>query len=131
MFTCRFPRFSELALLLPNTDIELEVFGKPAFDLVHRARKNDPDSVATNDIVWSYTAPRKCGGGSINIKLHAKDENWTRTTLGPSGPDDIPQAMIGLNAGLLSYRNWGDPIIFSSLFVIRFFSLFSTLLTDS
>ncbi|KAF7972892.1 hypothetical protein HWV62_16692 [Athelia sp. TMB] len=94
------PLFSELALLLPNTDIELEVFGKPAFDLVHQARKNYPDSIATNDIVWSYTAPRKCGGGSINIKLHAKDENWTRTTLGPSGPDDIPQAMVGLNAGL-------------------------------
>ncbi|KZP24904.1 hypothetical protein FIBSPDRAFT_929497 [Athelia psychrophila] len=114
------PLFSELALLLPNTDIELVVFGKPAYDLVHKARKSYPGSIATNDIVWSYTAPRKCGGGSIKIKLSSKDEIWSRTSLGDNGPDNVPDAMVGLNAGLFNYRSWEDPILFSTIIDIPF-----------
>lgn len=93
------------------------MFGKPARDLVLKARQKYLGSNATNDVVWSYTAPRKCGGGSIKIKLHSKDENWSRSDLG-----DAPDAMIGLNAGLLNYRSWSDPILFSALFVVPFYS---------
>lgn len=106
--------FSELTLLLPNTDIELVVFGKAGYNLVRLAKKEYRGSIATNDIVWNYTAPRKSGGGSINIRIHSATEDWTRTVV-MSGSK--PDAMVGLNAGILSYHSWGDPIIFSTMFV--------------
>ncbi|KZP24589.1 hypothetical protein FIBSPDRAFT_918746 [Athelia psychrophila] len=114
------PLFSELALLLPNTDIELLIFGKPAHDLAHKARKSHPGSIASNDIVWSYTAPLECGGGSINIRLYSKAENWTRSALGATKLEHVPDAMVGLNAGILNYRSWRDPILMSAFESIPF-----------
>lgn len=98
-------RFSELALLLPNTHIEFTVFGKPAYDLVKTARRSHPSSLATQDIVWSYTAPKRTGGGSINIRLYSKEEYWTVPGV-EKGDIKIPDAIIATNAGLLSYPPW-------------------------
>ena len=108
-------RFSELALLLPNTNIQLVLFGKAGCDLVRLASSEYHGSVATNDIVWDYTAPRKSGGGSIKIKIYSKGEIWNRD-VAESGP--LPDVMVGLNAGILSYRTWAETVLFSTLFVI-------------
>jgi hypothetical protein len=99
-------RFSELALLLPCTDITLIVFGKPAFELVKKAHKSRKVSLATRETVWSYTAPGSTGGSSINIKLYSKSEYWTVDVLEELKPD----ALIGLNAGLATYNRWAEPI---------------------
>jgi hypothetical protein len=40
--TDSYGRLSELALLLPGMDITFFVFGKPAFELVKKAKKNPP-----------------------------------------------------------------------------------------
>ncbi|KAF8579872.1 hypothetical protein K439DRAFT_1648355 [Ramaria rubella] len=109
------PLFSELAFLLPNTDTTLTLFGQPVYDLVHEARKHFPGSLATQSTVWSYTAPKQTGRGSISIKLYAEAETWTKQVLLNARGNDSPHAMIGLNAGLLSYTAWGDPIMFNVL----------------
>jgi hypothetical protein len=111
VFTTIF-RFSELALLLPNTDITLIFFGKAAYDLVHNARKNHTGSLATKDVVWSYTAPKKTGGGSIDIQLYSGSENWNRGIVADGA---MPDVIVGLNAGLFSYSTWNEPIIFSAM----------------
>ena len=120
-------RFSELALLLPNTDIQLVFFGKPGYDLVHWARKEYPGCIATNDIVWNYTAPRKSGGGSIKIQIHSKDENWNRNVAQSS----LPDVMVGLNAGIMAYHTWAEVVLISTLFVVPGFSFRLCLLTFS
>ncbi|TFY73667.1 hypothetical protein EWM64_g10345 [Hericium alpestre] len=109
------PLFSELALLLPNTHIDLTMFGKAAYDLVRMARKTKAGSVAAKDTVWSYTAPKVVGGGSIDVRLHAEGENWSRTVVENevTGEVTMPDALIGLNAGLISYSTWQEPLMCS------------------
>jgi hypothetical protein len=99
-------RFSELALLLPCTNITFIVFGKPAFELVNIAHMRHKGSLATKETVWSYTAPESTGGSSIEIKLYSKSESWTKHVLEELKPD----ALIGLNAGLLTYPAWKAPL---------------------
>jgi hypothetical protein len=95
-------RFSELALLLPCTDITLIFFGRTVPDLVRKARRSHPGSLATNDTVWSYTAPEVAGSGSIKIKLYSKSEHWIPGVLKHHKPD----ALVGLNSGLFTYDAW-------------------------
>ncbi|KIM34991.1 hypothetical protein M413DRAFT_14796 [Hebeloma cylindrosporum] len=57
------------------------------------AHKNYQGSLATQDTVWSYTAPQATGGGSIEIKLYSKIESWTADVLKALKPD----ALIGIN----------------------------------
>jgi hypothetical protein len=109
-------RFSELALLLPNTDITMVIFGQAVFDLVRVAKKEKLGSLATRDIVWSYNAPKKSGGGSIEIKLHSHQASWTRETVLIN--QNKPDAMIGCNAGIFSYAGWEDPVVFSHMYVL-------------
>jgi len=99
-------RFSELALLLPCSDITFIVFGEPTFDLVKKAHENHKDSLATKAVVWSYTAPQTTGNGSINIKLYSKSKYWTKDVLKELKPD----VLVGLNAGLIIYSKWVEPV---------------------
>ncbi|TFY75017.1 hypothetical protein EWM64_g8996 [Hericium alpestre] len=112
------PLFSELALLLPNTHIDLVVYGKAAYDLVQMARKDFPQSIATRDIVWSYTAPKKTGGGSIEIRLAGDSDTWSRHDI--IDERKRPDALLGLNAGLLSYTTWSEPMQLSHILSIPF-----------
>jgi hypothetical protein len=102
-------RFSELALLLPRTDITLIFFGRSAFNLVHEARAKHPDSLAAKDIVWSYTAPEVAGGGSVDIKLYSKSIHWDMDVT----QDSIPDVLVGLNAGLMTYSEWKSPLVYA------------------
>jgi len=111
------PLFSELALLLPYTDIKLVFFGEPVQNLVQQAKKDLPGSLATKNIVWSYTAPEETGKGSIEIELYSEGASWTR--LVPAN-ERVPDAMVGLNAGLVSYRGWSEPILMSAILGIPF-----------
>ncbi|TFK73086.1 hypothetical protein BDN72DRAFT_762426 [Pluteus cervinus] len=112
------PIFSELALLLPHTDLTITIFGKAAYNLIQLAKQSYPNSIAAKNPVWEYTAPDSVGGSTININLYDKAENWTRQAI--VDEDKFPDAMIGLNAGLLSDNNWGDPMMFSALLEIPF-----------
>ncbi|KAJ7040084.1 hypothetical protein C8F04DRAFT_882725, partial [Mycena alexandri] len=64
------PLFSELALLLPNTHINLTVFSPAMHSLLAYAEQCYPRPIAAREgPVWEYTAPRATGGGSITISL--------------------------------------------------------------
>jgi hypothetical protein len=74
------------------------------------AHKRHTGSLATKKTVWRYTAPESTGGGSIEIKLYSKSEHWTEDVLEELKPD----ALVGLNAGLISYGAW-IPLLSASL----------------
>jgi hypothetical protein len=86
-------------------------------DLVKIAQKRYPGSLATKDTVWSYTAPKETGGGSISIKLWAEAEMWTRAVLDVG---EYPDAIVAINAGLCAYESWSDPIYISAVCVCTF-----------
>lgn len=118
------PRFSELALLLPNTHINLTVFSPATHALLGHAHQRYPRSIAAREgPVWEYTAPQRTGGGSIAISLYhapplpsaARELNlrpftgvWQRSVmmLAPKDPD----ALVALNAGILSYSTWHEVV---------------------
>ena len=89
-----------------------------AHDLVKIARERYPGSLATKDTVWSYTAPKETGGGSISIKLWAEAEMWTRAVL--DEVEEYPDAIVAINAGLCAYDSWCDPIFISAVCVSTF-----------
>ncbi|KAJ7258375.1 hypothetical protein B0H12DRAFT_442969 [Mycena haematopus] len=109
------PLFSELALLLPNTHINLTAFSPAAHVLLKRAKQRYPRSIAAREgPVWEYTAPRLTGGGSIAISLYQAppippfNGVWQNSVLehAPKKPD----ALVALNAGILSYSTWYEVV---------------------
>ncbi|KAJ7290689.1 hypothetical protein C8J57DRAFT_1276299, partial [Mycena rebaudengoi] len=127
------PLFSELALLLPNTHINLTVFSPAAHDLLGHAKQHYPRSIAARDgPVWEYTAPRSTGGGCIAISLyHAPPRPlnvplqlrpftgvWecSLMMLAPKDPD----ALVALNVGILSYNTWYEVVSCAAMANIPF-----------
>ncbi|KAJ6560598.1 hypothetical protein DFH09DRAFT_1083469 [Mycena vulgaris] len=65
-------RFSQLALLLANTHINLATLSPTVQALIAQAEQRYPRSIAAHDgPVWEYTAPRDVGGGSVVISLYS------------------------------------------------------------
>ncbi|KAJ7688992.1 hypothetical protein B0H17DRAFT_1202605 [Mycena rosella] len=95
------PLFSELALLIPNTDIVMTFFG-PACKRLRdiAAAKIYAGSLATKSTVFSYTAPSVLGGSTLNIKISGLNRYGLEAT------DDRPDALISENAGLFAYTTW-------------------------
>ncbi|KAJ7601124.1 hypothetical protein C8J56DRAFT_768378 [Mycena floridula] len=108
------PLFSELALLLPNHDIKMVLFGHGVEKLITEAKKHPNSLVAkasnTNPI-FAYDAPPECGSGKISIYIYRASPTWhPRDQLGSSSPFGTPDALIACNAGLGSYQGW-HPVI--------------------
>lgn len=111
-------RFSELALLLPHTDIKLVLFGMAVKNLVDKAKKSHPKSLAGKASpptpVFEYTAPEQNGSGTIQIFLHREHKEWS-----PADADaklskyGKPDAMVALNAGLGTYNTWNPLIVWT------------------
>lgn len=118
-------RFSESALLCPNTIITITLFGSAVKDLV-AASASRPNSLVSKhhgkpisddrkdtigaDIIWTYTAPEKTGGGKVDIRLCPwPDGIWTRDHLMTSYVPP-PDVILGLNAGLNSYVEWQEVV---------------------
>ncbi|KZS88092.1 hypothetical protein SISNIDRAFT_460149 [Sistotremastrum niveocremeum HHB9708] len=118
------PLFSELALLLPSTDITLIFFGNAVAKLIHRAQREHSNSLATREVVWEYKAPEISGGGSLKIQLHSKSGIWSAATFErPDREIDLkgfPDALVGLNAGIVTYPEWTQPVNFAATFDIPF-----------
>ncbi|KAL0955321.1 hypothetical protein HGRIS_004205 [Hohenbuehelia grisea] len=114
------PLFSEIALLIPDADLDLTFFGKTTYDLVQRARRESPGSLATRDVVWEYTAPRKLGGSSLTVRLSSDSEAWGGEALQSHNPLYKVDAVIACNAGLGAYQTWYEPIVFCDMTNIPF-----------
>ncbi|KAG2146546.1 uncharacterized protein EDB93DRAFT_1104316 [Suillus bovinus] len=104
------PLFSELALLLPHTDIKMTFFGIAVHSIVSKAKKNSIVMKAKqNEPIYTYTSPASCGASTLSIFLHGDHENWDPRL--PLLLNSKPDAIVGLNAGLTSYPEWQFVIL--------------------
>ena len=111
-------RFSELALLLPHTDIELVFFGPGVHDIVQQSRQF-PQSLAAQTSypkkpIYTYVSPNALGASSLNVYLHGRSEYWNPDELAESNIP-TPDAVIAANAGLTSYPAWAPVILFAHM----------------
>ncbi|KAI6132668.1 hypothetical protein EDD17DRAFT_1763396 [Pisolithus thermaeus] len=105
------PLFSELALLLPYTDIKLTMYGTAVYNLVQQAKKGSVAMKAKRNLpVYTYTSPSSMGGSTLAIFLHGEHENWDPRV--PSMTNNLPDAIVAANAGLLSYKGWQGVILY-------------------
>ncbi|KAJ6510703.1 hypothetical protein C8R45DRAFT_892226 [Mycena sanguinolenta] len=95
------PLFSELALLIPNTDITITFVGQASKKLCDIAGKKYPKSLATRTTVFDYTAPQSLGGSTLRVKINGRADLYD-----PAVMDDKPHAIIAENAGLFAYMTW-------------------------
>jgi hypothetical protein len=102
-------RFGELALLLPNTDIDILMFGKCPYDIARQAK---PHALAAQKYAYEYRAPDQCGSGSIRIQLYKTAPVWDPVDILPQ--EMIPDVMIGLNAGMSTYGETWGPVFSAS-----------------
>ncbi|KAJ7675630.1 hypothetical protein DFH06DRAFT_663438 [Mycena polygramma] len=102
------PIFAELALLLPQHDVDLVLFGPCVYYLGREGVKPEhrssligrfvPDSRVP---IFTYDAPEACGSGSIRVLLHTETKHWTISGLPTYGSE--PDAILACNAGLFTY----------------------------
>ncbi|TDL26530.1 hypothetical protein BD410DRAFT_524864 [Rickenella mellea] len=109
------PVFGELALLLPNTDIEIVMFGPSLYDIVKKAKSR---SLASREFVYEYRAPDECGSGSVRIRLHKKSALWDPVEDFSRVP--MPDVIIGLDSGISSYPSWHNIVGVSRALSIPF-----------
>ena len=103
--------FSELALLLPYTDIKLTFFGYAVHKIVQKANKKSIAAKAKQkEPVYTYRSPASMGQSTLAIYLDGDHENWDPRFA--SITDNLPDAIVALNAGLLSYKTWASVILF-------------------
>jgi hypothetical protein len=93
--------FGELALLFPNTDIDIVMFGSSAYNVTRQAR---PSAIAAQKYAYEFRAPEQCGSGSIRIQLYKESAIWDPIDILPRKM--IPDALIGLNAGMSTFATW-------------------------
>lgn len=100
--------FSELALLLPNTDVDIMMFGQRVYDITQHAK---PPALAAQEYVCEYQAPKQCGSGSIRIQLYKMSPIWDPLDI--LSREMTPDVLIGLNAGISMYETW-NPVFSTS-----------------
>ncbi|KAK6992262.1 zinc finger MYND domain-containing protein 15 [Favolaschia claudopus] len=111
------PVFGELALLYPNADLDLVMFGETTKQSVERAKARGL-AKADRPCVFEYTAPEACGAGTVRVFI---DSNPSYTYYRPSRErSEHPDAIVGLNAGLGSYVSWQHVLLGSMEFDIPF-----------
>lgn len=101
------PIFSELALLVPNTDITIVFIGAAVRTLVLRARSTNPLSPAALATTFSYRAPASLGGSTFTAKLYSQGEEYPME-LEQNGLN-IPDA-VATNAGIATYPSWRPAV---------------------
>jgi hypothetical protein len=107
--------FGELALHLPNTDLDLVMFGKNAAHSVERVQARGLTK-SDRPCVFEYTGPASCGSGTVRILLDSDPGYYCPSRERSEHPD----AIVALNAGLGSYISWQHVILRSAEFDIPF-----------
>ncbi|TDL14290.1 hypothetical protein BD410DRAFT_264185 [Rickenella mellea] len=111
------PVFGELALLLPNTDIELIMFGQRVYQLTTLAK---PPALASREYVFEFTAPVDYGSGTLRVCLNKTGPFCDPITLLSDHPYPYPDVLIGLNASITSYDEWWPVLAISRALKIPF-----------
>ncbi|KAG6836877.1 hypothetical protein H0H93_001937 [Arthromyces matolae] len=89
------PIFGELTLLLPNTDLDLVLFG-PGVSALREEASYRPYCLASRPFAYTYRAPKAAGGGSIRIELARSGPNYLGHDLGPLRSEK-PDAILAMN----------------------------------
>jgi hypothetical protein len=98
------PLFEELAYLIPGIDLTL-VFVSPATKAICDEALTRPRSlIRKNEYILDFHAPPESGSGRIRIELDSSQEYFF------TKPDHVPDAAVGLNAGLASYPQWSNTM---------------------
>lgn len=96
------PLFGELAYLMPGIDLEL-TFVSPATKAICDEASSIPTSLIHQDkTVLHVQAPAQCGNGRVRVHLNSEVEYFNH----PEGFHKVPDAVVGLNAGLATYPQW-------------------------
>ncbi|KAJ6492602.1 hypothetical protein DFH09DRAFT_885557, partial [Mycena vulgaris] len=98
------PLFSELALLIPNTDILMIFFGQACKKLCDITKERYPRSVAAKGTVFEYTAPPLLGANTLGVEIDGRHDLYNNSFADAGGDD--PDALISENAGLFAYMTW-------------------------
>ena len=98
---CLIISFGELALLFPHTDIDIVMFGSSAYNLTRQAK---PSAITAQKYAYEFHAPEQCGSGSLRIQLYKECAIWDPIDI--LSRKLIPDALIGLNAGLSTFATW-------------------------
>ncbi|KAF8062305.1 hypothetical protein FPV67DRAFT_1563674 [Lyophyllum atratum] len=112
------PLFGELALLLPNTDIDLVLFGPGVATILEKAQEK-PSCLASRPFAYTYKAPKVSGGATIRIELARCGSFFDGANLDLLRKEK-PDAMIALNAGLSTYPEWRSAVLASRALAIPF-----------
>lgn len=97
--------------MLPHTDIKLTFFGLTVHAIIQKANKKSIAAKAKrNEPVYTYSSPASMGRSTLSLYLYGEHENWDPRFV--SIANDIPDAIVALNAGLLSYKAWASVILF-------------------
>ncbi|KAJ7628352.1 hypothetical protein FB45DRAFT_918091, partial [Roridomyces roridus] len=99
------PIFGELALLFPNTDLDLVMYGPSVETAVKRAIK-DGRTQSRRPCVFEYTSPTSCGGGTLRVILDSTSEYYRPSCQ----PSEHPDAIVALNTGVAALRAWRHVI---------------------
>lgn len=92
------------------------MFGSGVANFLKQAQAH-PLCLGAQPVVFSYTAPKIAGGGSIRISLCGSF--WEDGTLQREGLKR-PDALVACNAGLSTYPEWTPVILASRAFAIPF-----------
>lgn len=100
------------------------MYGPAVRDIVEHAKKTAPGSLAAKSSpsspVFSYTAPKESGSGSINIYLEGRHADWPVGLPDMADFGGMPHALVAPNAGLLSYPAWGRVIVYCIMMDLPF-----------
>ncbi|KAF7373122.1 hypothetical protein MSAN_00520000 [Mycena sanguinolenta] len=103
------PLFSELALLLPNTHINLTIFSPATHSLLEHAKQRYPRSIAAREgAIWGVHRP-----ATHRRRLHRNIAlSRPPNTAGcPSvAAATVQGSLVALNAGILSYSTWYEVV---------------------
>ncbi|KAJ7624505.1 hypothetical protein FB45DRAFT_1060792 [Roridomyces roridus] len=100
--------FGELALLFPNTDLDIIMFGPSVSKAVESGITMDYTESA-RPLVFEYTSPASCGSGTIRIFL----DGHSTIYLPSRGSAEQPDAIVALHAGLGTDSSW-YPVIYQA-----------------
>ncbi|KAJ7167900.1 hypothetical protein C8R46DRAFT_258388 [Mycena filopes] len=109
------PLFSELALLLPNYDINLVFFGPCVYNIGKTALKSKhrasllTRAMQDDTPVFTYDAPAASGAGRLCVFLHTATKLWAPPSYGLK-----PDALVACNAGLFVYPG-ADALVRASM----------------
>ncbi|KAJ7675649.1 hypothetical protein DFH06DRAFT_1466480 [Mycena polygramma] len=102
------PIFAEIALLLPQHDVDLILFGPCVYYLGREGVKSEHQSSligrSAHDShvpIFTYDAPDACGSGSLRVLAHTATKDWSISGMATYGPK--PDAIVACNAGLFTY----------------------------